>query len=107
IITTLGAGGLVAVPSFSEIASDLKEDVEKYFQVANADSPKRIKLMRLAYDATLSSFAGRQRLYEQYYTGDPMRVQAALFKSYDTDSHIERVWEMLDELEKRDDNKSK
>lgn len=106
IITTLGAGGLVAVPSFSEIASDLKEDVEKYFQVANADSPKRIKLMRLAYDATLSSFAGRQRLYEQYYTGDPMRVQAALFKSYDTDSHINRVWDMLDELEKRDYNKS-
>lgn len=101
IITTLGAGGLVAVPSFAEIAGDLKEDVEKYFQVANADSPRRIKLMRLAYDSALSSFAGRQRLYEQYYTGDPMRTQAALFNSYDKDTHIERVWTMLDELEKR------
>ncbi|MBT5429711.1 4-hydroxyphenylacetate 3-hydroxylase N-terminal domain-containing protein [Rhodospirillales bacterium] len=101
IITTLGAGGLVAVPSFAEIAGDLKEDVEKYFQVANADAPRRIKLMRLAYDSALSSFAGRQRLYEQYYTGDPMRTQAALFNSYDKDTHIERVWTMLDELEKR------
>ena len=101
IITTLGAGGLVAVPSFAEIAGDLKEDVEKYFQVANADAPRRIKLMRLAYDSALSSFAGRQRLYEQYYTGDPMRTQAALFNSYDKDTHIERVWAMLDELEKR------
>ena len=101
IITTLGAGGLVAVPSFAEIAGDLKEDVEKYFQVANADAPRRIKLMRLAYDSALSSFAGRQRLYEQYYTGDPMRTQAALFNSYDKDTHIERVWIMLDELEKR------
>ena len=101
IITTLGAGGLVAVPSFAEIAGDLKEDVEKYFQVANADAPGRIKLMRLAYDSALSSFAGRQRLYEQYYTGDPMRTQAALFNSYDKDTHIERVWTMLDELEKR------
>ena len=101
IITTLGAGGLVAVPSFAEIAGDLKEDVEKYFQVANADAPRRIKLMRLAYDSALSSFAGRQRLYEQYYTGDPMRTQAALFNSYDKDIHIERVWTMLDELEKR------
>ena len=101
IITTLGAGGLVAVPSFAEIAGDLKEDAEKYFQVANADAPRRIKLMRLAYDSALSSFAGRQRLYEQYYTGDPMRTQAALFNSYDKDTHIERVWTMLDELEKR------
>lgn len=101
IITTLGAGGLVAVPSFAEIAGDLKDDVEKYFQVANADAPRRIKLMRLAYDSALSSFAGRQRLYEQYYTGDPMRTQAALFNSYDKDTHIERVWTMLDELEKR------
>ena len=102
IITTLGAGGLVAVPSYAEIAGDLKKDVEKYFQVANADSPKRIKLMRLAYDAALSSFAGRQRLYEQYYTGDPMRTQAVLFNSYDKDSHIERVWTMLDDLEKQE-----
>ena len=101
IITTLGAGGLVAVPSFAEIAGDLKDDVEKYFQVANAVAPRRIKLMRLAYDSALSSFAGRQRLYEQYYTGDPMRTQAALFNSYDKDTHIERVWTMLDELEKR------
>ena len=102
IITTLGAGGLVAVPSFAEVAGELKGDVEKYFQVANADSPRRIKLMRLAYDSALSSFAGRQRLYEQYYTGDPMRTQAALFNGYDKDSHIERVWTMLDDLEKRD-----
>jgi 4-hydroxyphenylacetate 3-monooxygenase len=90
------------VPSYAEIAGELKEDVEKYFQVANADSPRRIKLMRLAYDAALSSFAGRQRLYEQYYTGDPMRTQAVLFNSYDKDSHIERVWTMLDDLEKKD-----
>jgi 4-hydroxyphenylacetate 3-monooxygenase len=101
IITTLGAGGLVAVPSFAEVAGELKEDVEKYFQTANADSPRRIKLMRLAYDAALSSFAGRQRLYEQYYTGDPMRTQSALFNTYDKDTHIERVWTMLDDLEKR------
>jgi 4-hydroxyphenylacetate 3-monooxygenase len=102
IVTTLGAGGLVAVPSFAEIAGELKEDVEKYFQVANADSSRRIKLMRLAYDSALSSFAGRQRLYEQYYTGDPMRTQAALFNSYDKEDHIERVWTMLDDLAKRE-----
>ena len=47
IITTLGAGGLVAVPSFAEIAGDLKDDVEKYFQVANADAPRPVSYTHL------------------------------------------------------------
>lgn len=97
IINTLAAGGLVAVPSYAEIEGALKENVETYFQSANADSPTRIKLLRLAYDASLSSFAGRQRLYEQFYTGDPMRTQSQLYRSYDKDEHLQRIWDMLDE----------
>ena len=62
-----------------------------YFQSVNASSSERIKLLRLAFDASLSSFAGRQRLYEQFYTGDPMRTQALLFNMYDKDTHIERI----------------
>jgi 4-hydroxyphenylacetate 3-monooxygenase len=101
IINTLGAGGLVGVPSFAELAGGAKKDVEKYFQSVNADSPKRIKLNRLAYDAALSSFAGRQRLYEQYYSGDPMRTQSLMFRMYPKDEHIQRVHDMLDDLEGR------
>ena len=101
IINTLGAGGLVGVPSYAELAGEVKGDVEKYFQTANADSPKRIKLNRLAYDAALSSFAGRQRLYEQYYSGDPMRSMSLMYRMYPKDEHIDRVHNMLDDLEKR------
>ncbi len=101
IVNTLGAGGLVAVPSYAEVAGKLKDNVEKYFQSVNASSSERIKLLRLAFDASLSSFAGRQRLYEQFYTGDPMRTQALLFNMYDKDTHIERIRTMLDELENR------
>ena len=86
IINTLGAGGLVGVPSFAELAGEAKGDVEKYFQSVNADSSKRIKLNRLAYDAALSSFAGRQRLYEQYYSGDPMRSMSQMYRSYSKDT---------------------
>ena len=101
IINTLGAGGLVGVPSFAELAGEVRRDVEKYFQSVNADSPKRIKLNRLAYDAALSSFAGRQRLYEQYYSGDPMRTQSLMFRMYPKDEHIQRIHDMLDDLENR------
>jgi len=101
IINTLGAGGLVGVPSFAELAGEAKGDVEKYFQSVNADSSRRIKLNRLAYDAALSSFAGRQRLYEQYYSGDPMRSMSQMYRSYSKDEHIDRIHDMLDDLEGR------
>jgi len=101
IVNTLGAGGLVGVPSFAELMGDAKEDVEKYFQTASLDAPSRIKLNRLAYDASLSSFAGRQRLYEQYYSGDPMRSQSLMYRRYPKDAHIDRIHTMLDDLERR------
>ncbi|NNE86047.1 MAG: 4-hydroxyphenylacetate 3-monooxygenase, oxygenase component [Alphaproteobacteria bacterium] len=101
IIQTLGAGGFVAVPSYAEVAGDMAGDVERYFQSANADANSRVRLMRLAFDAALSSFAGRQKLYEQYYTGDPMRTQAMLFSMFPKDPHLERIQAMLDDLEAR------
>ena len=64
--------------------------------------PSASASLRLAFDASLSSFAGRQRLYEQFYTGDPMRTQALFYRMFDTDSHIARIHAMLDELEARD-----
>ena len=102
ILNTLGAGGLVAVPSYAKMAGELKENVAMYFRSANASSPERIKLLHLTFDASLSSFAGRQRLHEQFYTGDLMRTQALLYNMYDTDAHIARIHAMLDDLETRD-----
>src|SRR5271166_5164618 len=71
IIQLLGAGGLVAVPSYAELAGRVAADVATYFPAANADAAARIKLFRLAFDAAVSSFSGRQQLYERYYSGDP------------------------------------
>ena len=99
IIQTLGAGGLVAVPSYAELAGPAAADVETYFQAANADAPTRIKLFRLAFDAAVSSFSGRQQLYERYYSGDPVRLAGALYTLYDKAPHIERIHRLLDGLE--------
>src|SRR5262245_43325909 len=101
IIQTLGAGGLVAVPSYAELSGPIAADVETYFQAANADSRYRIKLFRLAFDAAVSSFAGRQQLYERYYSGDPVRLAGTLYDIYDKDSHVDRIAALLDDLEGR------
>ena len=101
IIQLLGAGGLVAVPSFAELEGPAAADVTTYFQAANADAGSRIKLFRLAFDAAVSSFAGRQQLYERYYSGDPVRLAGTLYEIYDKDSHIDRIVTLLDDLESR------
>ena len=101
IIQILGAGGLVAVPSYAETTSPVWPDVEKYFQAANAESKTRIKLFRLAFDAAISSFSGRQQLYERYYSGDPVRLAGTLYSIYDRDTYMDRISRLLDDLEAR------
>jgi 4-hydroxyphenylacetate 3-monooxygenase len=101
IVQILGAGGLVAVPSFAELSGPMSKDVETYFQAANADSRHRIKLFRLAFDAAVSSFSGRQQLYERYYSGDPVRLSSTLYEIYDKDPHVDRIAQLLDDLETR------
>ena len=76
--------------------------VETYAQAANADARARVKLFRLAFDAAVSSFSGRQQLYERYYSGDPVRLAGALYALYDKDAPIARIHQMLDDLERLD-----
>jgi 4-hydroxyphenylacetate 3-monooxygenase len=70
-------------------------------QAANADAKTRIKLFRLAFDSAVSFFSGGQQLYERYYSGDPVRLAGTLYGLYDKDTHIDRIFGLLDELEAR------
>jgi 4-hydroxyphenylacetate 3-monooxygenase len=98
IVQLLGAGGLVTTPSFAELAGPAAGDVTTYFQAANAEAPQRIKLFRLAFDAAVSSFSGRQQLYERYYSGDPVRLAGTLFQIYDKAPYIDRISALLDAI---------
>lgn len=108
IIQTMGAGGLVMVPSFSETDGPLATDVATYYQAANADARTRIKLFRLAYDAVMSSFSGRQQLYERYFAGDPVRAAGGLYRAYDKEPHVRRIADLLDRFEReaREDSRT-
>jgi 4-hydroxyphenylacetate 3-monooxygenase len=100
IIQIIGAGGLVMVPSFAELDGPLAADVNLYYQAANADARSRIKLFRLAFDAALSSFSGRQQLYERYFAGDLVRAAGGVYHAYDKEPHVQRIWSLLDRFEK-------
>ena len=94
IIQILGASGLVMVPSHEELMGERAADVERYYQGATIPADKRIELFRIAWDVSCSSFAGRQTLYERYFSGDPWRLAMLRYQNYPRQQELkDRVWD--------------
>jgi 4-hydroxyphenylacetate 3-monooxygenase len=110
IIQILGASGLVMVPSHEELSGERAEDVERYYQGATIPADKRIELFRIAWDLSCSSFAGRQTLYERYFSGDPWRLAMLRYQNYPRQQELkQRVWDFSKrtaEWDKREQQKS-
>ncbi len=103
IIQILGASGLVMVPGHAELAGERAADVELYYQGANISAEKRIQLFRIAWDVSCSSFAGRQTLYERYFSGDPWRLGMIRFQGYPRQEELKRrVWEFAERTAQKD-----
>jgi 4-hydroxyphenylacetate 3-monooxygenase len=95
ILRQLGASGLMALPTEADAFGAARDDVERYLQSAALDGPERLRLFRLAWDTCLSSFAGRQSLYEYFFFGDPVRMAGALVQSYDREPYKQRVRDFM------------
>ena len=101
IIQILGAGGLVAVPSYAELAGPAAADVDDLFpggERRRRDAHQAVPPCLRCRGLVLS---GRQQLYERYYSGDPVRLAATLYGLYEKDTHIDRIFAMLDDLAER------
>jgi 4-hydroxyphenylacetate 3-monooxygenase len=83
IIQLLGASGLMAIPTEADLNGPEGSNIERYMKSARHNASDRIRLFRLAWDATSSSFGARQVLYERFFFGDPVRVAGGLYTSYD------------------------
>jgi anthranilate 3-monooxygenase (FAD)/4-hydroxyphenylacetate 3-monooxygenase len=84
VLQTLGAGGLLMMPSGADFASPVAEDVEKYYQGAGGmPAVERVGLFKLAWDLAGDAFGMRQLQYERYYAGDPVRILAGNYLGYD------------------------
>ena len=94
IIQILGASGLVMVPGSQELTGERAADIERYYQGANIAADKRIQLFRIAWDVSCSSFAGRQTLYERYFSGDPWRLGMMRYQNYPLQNELkQRIWD--------------
>jgi 4-hydroxyphenylacetate 3-monooxygenase len=97
IVRKLAASGLMALPTEADVDGPARADVEAYLQSATLSGPERVRLFRLAWDASVSAFAGRQALYEYYFFGDPVRMAGAFVRSYDREPYKQRVRRFLEE----------
>jgi 4-hydroxyphenylacetate 3-monooxygenase len=96
IVQLLGSSNLVMMPSLAEFVGERAEDVARYCQGVGISAEQRVRLFRLAWDVSCSSFAGRQALYERFFSGDPWRLGMARYQSYPLkDSLKQRVWDFV------------
>lgn len=95
LIQLLGASGIIMMPTKADREGPMGPHIAKYLQAGNATAEERLRLFRLAWDMTLSSFGARQNLYEKHFFGDPVRMQCALYEMYDKTPYVERVQAFL------------
>lgn len=96
IVQMLGSSNLVMMPSLAEFGGDRADDVALYCQGVGISAEQRVRLFRLAWDVSCSSFAGRQTLYERFFSGDPWRLAIARYQGYPLkDSLKQRVWDFI------------
>ena len=105
VLQLLSASGLIMIPTEADQSGPMADAIDRFLQASNATAQERIQLFRLAWDMTISSFGGRQNLYEKFFFGDPVRTQGALYQGYDlaplvkrVDAFLERAAEPREEL---------
>ena len=96
IIRKFSASGLMALPGEYDLANpDARGDIDIYLQGASVSAEERIRLFKLAVDASVSGFAGRESLYEYFFFGDPVRMAGAMVAQYDRTAVQDRLQEFL------------
>lgn len=97
IIQCIGASGMILLPTEKAFFSDIRGDLNQYLQAEEMNAKERVKLFRLAWDMTMSSFGTRQTQYERYFFGDPVRLSSNLYGSYSKDQYVEEVKKFLNQ----------
>ena len=95
VTQVLGAGGLLINPTQADLQSTIAPDIVRHYRGAGVEATERIRLFKLAWDATGTQFGQRQLQYERYYAGDPVRTAATLYLKHDAAPFLSRIEKAL------------
>ncbi|PZD95380.1 4-hydroxyphenylacetate 3-monooxygenase, oxygenase component [Paenibacillus sambharensis] len=98
IIQLIGASGLVMTPTETDFAGPPHNHLNAYLGTELHTGMERVKLFRLAWDMSMSSFGARQVLYERFFFGDPARAGKRLSAEYDRLYAISAVNRFLERI---------
>lgn len=92
VLQTVGAGGLLMMPTAADFSSPIAADVHKYYRGAgDIAAVDRVRLFKLAWDLAGDAFGMRAMQYERYYAGDPFRLVASNYLNYVYKHECERL----------------
>src|SRR5690606_1496028 len=95
IIQLIGASGMITLPTEKAFHSTIRKDLDSYLKGATKNAEERVKIFRLAWDLTMSSFGTRHTQYERYFFGDPIRLSSDLYQNYPKSEYIKIVSNFL------------
>ena len=95
IIQIIGASGIITIPTENAFFSEIRKDLDQYLQGATKSAEDRVKIFRLAWDLTMSSFGTRETQYERYFFGDPIRLVSSVYKEYPKKQYVNNVCKFL------------
>ncbi|WP_328536595.1 4-hydroxyphenylacetate 3-hydroxylase family protein [Streptomyces sp. NBC_00344] len=97
-IRTLAGGGLIQLPASAQdlLHPEIGPLVAKYIRSPGHSAEERIKLLKLAWDALGSEFAGRHEQYERFYHGAPHVYLTQQAWEGDTDACVRLARHCLD-----------
>ncbi len=95
ILQLIGASGMINLPTENAFNSSIRAELDHYLQGATKNAEERMKIFRLAWDLTMSSFGTRQTQYERYFFGDPISLSSDLYKTYPKKQYTENVCDFL------------
>ncbi len=95
IVQIIGASGMITIPTEKAFRSNIRTDLDQYLQGATKCAEERVKIFRLAWDLTMSSFGTRETQYERYFFGDPIRIASELYKNFPKEQYVNNVSEFL------------
>jgi 4-hydroxyphenylacetate 3-monooxygenase oxygenase component len=91
VTQVLAASGLLNSPTEADLRSEIGPDIAHYYKGAGVEAEERIRLFKLAWDATGTQFGQRMLHYERYYAGDPVRLAASYYANYDVSTLLATV----------------
>jgi 4-hydroxyphenylacetate 3-monooxygenase/anthranilate 3-monooxygenase (FAD)/4-hydroxyphenylacetate 3-monooxygenase len=83
VTQVMGSGWLLSNPTEADLLSDAGSDIRRYYRGAGVEAERKIRLSKLAWDATGTQFGQRQLQYERFYGGDPVRAAATIYLMHD------------------------